>query len=151
MSIELNQATFRRLVQLYLLLFILSVAAVIWETIVWWEFVEAFDELTAERFGTPSDLQLFGFGGIGLAGGVAHLVAAFGLLKFKPWSRPLIWLSLLPMVAFGFIPGFQVNWSGLWSMWVEIFASALLGAIILLAYSRGHGEIWFRAEEKEVT
>ncbi len=149
MSIELSRPTFRRLVQVYLFSLMISVAVLVFETIAWSDFVEAFDGLTAEHFGTATDLQLFSLGGIGLAGGIAHVVAAFGLLRFKWWSRRLLWMSLLPMLGFGFIPGFQVAWTGVWSTWVELIGLGFLGAILLLAYACGCGDVWFERQLKE--
>ena len=147
MSIELSQQMFRRLAQLYILSIVLATAAVVLEMIIWSDFDAAFQHLTLKYFEEPSDLQLFLLGGIGFAGAVAHVVAAFGLLRFRPWSRKVIWASLIPMLAFSFIPGLQVSWYGAWSMWLEFVGVALLGAMILLAYSRGLGETWFREKE----
>lgn len=143
MSIELNQSTFRRLVQLYLLSFVASIVALVVEGIIWVDFIQAFDTLTIEHFGEPSDLQLYTLGGLLLIGAIAHIVAAIGLMKFKRWSKGLLWISLLLMIPIAFAPGYSFSWSGPWSIWVEMVGSALLGAIILLAYSRDHGATWF--------
>ncbi len=142
-SIELNQKAFRRLVHLYLLSFVASIVALVSEAIIWIDFTEAFDRLTTEHFGEPSELQLYTLGGLLSIGAIAHIAAAIGLLKFKRWSRSLIWMSLLLMVPIAFAPGFSFSWSGPWSIWIESIGSALLGAIILFAYSGDHGAIWF--------
>lgn len=146
MSIELSRDTFRRLNQLYLVFIMLTTLAVVTEMSIWSDFYEAADRLTIEYFGEASSLQFFLFGAIGFTGGVLHLVAAFGLLNFRPWSRQLLWLSFIPMLALGLIPGFEVMWLGAWSMWLEVALSALLGALLLLAYARDFGEKWFRKE-----
>lgn len=148
MSIDLNQATFRRLVQFYILSLVLVTVVVILEMMIWSEFGQEFDRLNLEFFGEPSDLQLFLLGGIAIAGGVAHIIAAFGLLKFRPWSKTLIWASLIPTSGLAFVPGSQVTWSGPWSLWIEVLSMALFGAIMLLAYARGLGDIWFRNEAR---
>ena len=149
MSIELNQATFRRLVQLYLLSILASVVAFGIEYVVWTDFIDAFDELLIEHFGEPSDPQLFFVLGFMALAGIVHIVAAFQLSKFRPWSRSFVWISLLVMLPVSFVAGFEFAWMGPISMWAEWIGLAVLGAILLLAYSQDHGEIWFRKPAKD--
>ena len=149
MSIELNQATFRRLVQLYLLSIVASVVAFGIEYVVWTDFIDAFDKLLIERFGEPSDLQLFFVLGFMAVAVIVHIVAIFQLSKFRPWSRSFVWISLLVMLPVSFVPGFEFAWTGPLSTWAEWIGMALFGAILLLAYSQEHGEVWFRKPAKD--
>ena len=52
------------------------------------------------------------------------------------------------MVVPAAIPSLSVILSDTWSIWSEILGSALMGMIILLAYSRDHGALWFSKADK---
>jgi len=106
MNIELSRQTFRRLVQLYLFSFVVALVAILIEMLVWSNFIDDFDSLNIEYFGEPSDLLLFSLGGLGLVGALAHIIAAFGLLKFKIWSKSLVWTSLLLTMPWRLRPDF---------------------------------------------
>lgn len=151
MSIELNKLTFRRLVQIYLVLFLVSIPLTVWQVLspTYEAFDLEFQALVARYYGHTgySDGEMVAAGVLLLI----HLASVVGMLWFKPWARLLFWSSIMFLLAFDVIVGTPVEWLDRWGSWGQVLGSALFGAIILLAYSRGHGEVWFRADEKEVT
>ncbi len=142
MTIELNRTTFKRLVWFYLFLLGAGVVALVIELFVWSEFSkfnDAFDKLAIDHFGQQSEFQL----GAGAVLAFAHIVALIGLLRFKRWARSLFWISLLLMIVPSVVPGFLIYWAGPLTSWIGFFDTAALGAILLLAYAREYGAIWF--------
>jgi len=155
MSIELNQATFRRLVQLYLLSVAFTFVAFGYEWLSpkWSSFDSEFVALSERHFGTldGSEATLIALGVyvIGLLmWGVASTV---GLLWFKRWARFGFWASAIAFLPLVYIPGFYPYYSAPLSDLSAMIGSVLFGAILLLAYSRDYGAIWFakRAQTKE--
>jgi hypothetical protein len=145
MSVDLNRGTFRRLVQLYLLSLVLTVLAAIYEAFhpAYAAFSAEFDSLAVKHFGELTDTQLYILAIPVVGGFIAHLTASFALLRFKRWARWLFWLPLLVGIGFALIPSLAVYWTGFWTGWMTFVGSAIFGMILLLAYSRDHGAIWF--------
>ena len=146
MTVELNQVVLRRLIKLYLAL--LGVGVVIGgaATFVWREFDEDFTSLVAQHFGESGEPEMIIAVGLFLICVIAHLTATFRILRLRPWARTLSWASLLPLTVMGLLPQFRVMWIDMFSDWIGFGASAVFGMILLLAYSRDHGAIWFTAE-----
>ena len=148
MTIELNRTTFKRLVWLYIATSLLAVAASLPHllSVRWFNFGEVFDQLVAEEFGssTWSD-TVWLVVGVGLLGLVIWMVASiFGLFYFRRWARFGVWASVvlllvISVVIFRFRPIFGSIWDDV----AITFSSALLGAIVLMAYAKGLGDEWF--------
>lgn len=147
--IELNRSTFRRLVQFKIATAIATVIVAGCEAFSprWISFSTEFDSLVLRYFGNADELTaptlwlLMGiYGGL-----VLWLVASMvGLLLFERWARFGFWASTVCMYAIAFIsPGLIAVYSSALSNVVTFADCALSGAILLLAYGRDHGQIWF--------
>ena len=142
---ELNRTTFRRLVQTYLLLMVLTLATAVYEAFrpAWESFSADFDDLVERHFGVP---QEHWFAAAGVACSISllwGLASAVGLLSFRRWARFGFWASFLLFSPVLMVPGFYPYYMTPWGDLLAISASAAFGAILLLAYSREHGEMWF--------
>ena len=144
MSIDLNKAAFRRLVQLYLLLLLLSVPLVILQVLspTYETFDIEFQELVARHYGYAgySEPLLVVMGAFLLA----HFASAVSLLWFKRWGRLLFWFSIIVMLTLDSILGAPAEWYTRWTAWSEVVGSALFGVIVLLSYATGLGTVWFQ-------
>ena len=146
MQLNLDQPTFKRLVQLYLATVMVAYGLQVWDAFdpTQQAFSEAFERLVETRFGqSGQDWQARAYY-YGLLGMVWHLASAIGLFWYKRWARFGFWASLLLVlllesIAFSFRPIFQMGWAGLFTSAI----TALFGAIVLIAYSSDHGHIWF--------
>ena len=151
MTVKLNRATFKRLVQFYLVAVVASVGVGIFELLVWYDFSNEFDQLTARHFGEPTDRDWIVFGVLALPAFIAHVVAVANLLKFRRWARMLTWVSLIIMMAPAAIPALSFYWGSIGTLWLDVIAGGLFGMILLLAYSSDHGAIWFAQRELKET
>jgi hypothetical protein len=133
MELKLDKPAYRRLVQLYLVSFLLLIGAAVYSVVdpVLSSFDADFQELVGKHFrhAAASDVMA-AVGGMFL---VTHLGATIGLLWFKAWARLLFWSSFLITYAITVIFEPPVYYSTSW----------LFGAIIILSYSKDHGVIWF--------
>jgi hypothetical protein len=147
MHVELNRTTFVRLVQLYVLTLALEVGAAIYESFGpnWSAFSSDFDALAEQHFSAPSEpilISLAVFYAFPLLWGLASIV---GLLWFKKWARFGFWASVVLFMPTMFIAGMYPYFVSPWTDLARILSGALFGAILLLAYSRDHGAIWFNS------
>jgi hypothetical protein len=146
-SIELSRATFRRLVQLYLLSIALVFGAVIFEWLSpkWSAFDSEFVALSEKHFGTLNFGQgvLIALGVYVLALLAWGIASTVGLLWFKRWARFGFWASAAAFVPVIYVPGFYPYYSAPLSDLAGMIGSALFGAILILAYSRDYGASWF--------
>jgi len=155
MSIELNQSTFRRLVQLYLLSVALTFVAFgyEWFSPKWSAFDSEFIALSEKHFGTlNAEIGTLIAIGVYLIGLIAWgIVSTVGLLWFKRWARFGFWASAIACLPVIYIPGFYPYYSAPLSDLGAMISSVLFGAILLLAYSRDYGADWFagRSQTKE--
>ena len=148
MSWELNRATFRRLVQLYLVTLPIFIAAAVVEAFGdgWREFGDEFDSLSSERFG-PTGFDTLP---VWLVTGSLVLLLTWmiasnvGLLWFKRWARFGTWASVIVMYAVLLaIDGYRPSYTSPVYDWAMLVDGGLLGAILLLAYARNYGATWF--------
>ena len=149
MIIDLNRTTFRRLVQIDLLLVIAVLALAVYETLgaVWSDFSDDFDALVSKHFGPPADA---GFEAeiailllvLGLA--LWMFASLIGLYWFKRWARFGTWASMLALfLLMWLLPGQSVGYSSRFMDILTFLDSAATGMILLLAYAKDHGQIWF--------
>lgn len=148
MNWTLDRAFFRFLVGLYILSVGLGFAAAAYETLApgWSEFSDEFDRLVERHFGELGESAQIAAFTIVIAGILWNLVAAFGLRKFRRWSRWNFLLSEILLILLIFIPvvGHPL-YLGPSSNLVEGVRVGLFAAVILLAYSREHGTEWFKS------
>ncbi len=151
MQFELNKNMFRRLVKLIFVVLAACLAAVAYElsSPKWTTFSDDFDALATKHFGTATDAVLIVAGGVGLVSVVWSIASLIGLLSFRRWARWGSWASLLLFVPLTFIPGFYPYYTTPLYDFLAILSSALFGAVMLLAYSRDHGAIWFERQISE--
>ena len=149
MAIELNQRLFRRLVQLELLVLALFVAILAFEMIIdpkWVAFDTEFHLLVDRHFGEVKQSD-----GWVIAQMVAMIMvvawffaSTIGLFWFRRWARFGFWAAgVVAMMIIFLIDGYRPNYG---SSLYDVFAlldGMLLGAILILAYSRDHGARWF--------
>ena len=149
MIIDLNRATFRRLVQIDLLLVGALVALAVYEALgpAWSDFSDDFDTIAAKHFG-PSAYA--GFEAeiaillllLGLA--LWMFASLVGLYWFKRWARFGTWASMLALfLLMWLLPGQSVGYSSRFMDILTFLDSAATGMILLLAYAKDHGQIWF--------
>ena len=148
MALELNRATFRRLVQFYLLLLPIGVAAFVIELITgpWLAFSNAFDALAAQHFGPDAFVEDAPSWPLALLLSLfAWMVAStIGLLWFRRWARFGAWASVLGIVAgMMMIDGYRPSYTSPVLDVFTIINGTLGGAILLLAYGKGYGADWF--------
>lgn len=148
MKIELNQTTFRRLVQLHIAWTIIVFVTFSRQFILpsWVTFGAAFDQLAATHFRSvgPSDALIWPAMGLALLLIGWMIASMVGLLWFQRWARFGTWAStigsfVLLIAIFGTTPGFSTPLDDA----LSLVDSALFGAILLLAYAKGYGEKWF--------
>lgn len=147
--IELNRSTFRRLVQFNIATGIATVIVALYEAFSprWISFSTDFDSLVLRYFGDVDSLSetsrwlLMGV----YCGLILWLVASLiGLFWFKRWARFSFLASTVCMYAIAFLsPGLVANYGTALSDAVAFAECASSGAILLLAYGRDHGQIWF--------
>jgi hypothetical protein len=148
MRVELSRATFIRLVQLYIATGILSAGAAVYFIFSssWQPFNNEFDLLVERHFVEPDapDWLLWVVAGL-LATILVWMIASmFGLLWFKRWARTGVWASLLALLGLAAVTfGTSPSATTLMDDALAIVDSALLGAILLLAYADGLGADWF--------
>ena len=154
MQLHLDQARFKRLVQLYLLAILAVYGVQVLDAFDPGQqaFHEAFERLVERRFaqiGQDWRARAYYYG---LAGMVWHLTSAIGLLWYKRWARVGFWVSmvlvvLLESMATSLRPAFQMGWAGL----LASAMMALFGAIVAIAYLSDYGHIWFCKDKKEAS
>ena len=143
MSIEWNRTSYSKLLQLYVLTFILSVLACAYEVVAWSDFATEFDKLTITYFGEPTDAEWVVAGTIALPALVAHMCSIVGLFRYRSWARILFWISLIVLLLPAALPGLSVSYTGFATMILEAIGSALFGMIVMISYSKDHGGVWF--------
>lgn len=155
MAIELNRALFKRLVWLYLAsiaAFALSVLFMIFDATFAALELEV-GALIARSYGSLDDLSTPVLVTIAVGLGVLllwSLASTIGLLFFKRWARLGFWASLLPAVPLFLLVGvYPALTSGAHELTL-IISSGLFGAILLISYASGLGDVWFgRSESQE--
>ncbi len=146
MNLKLDWTTFRRHVQLELFMLLAAVCAVIGEFFAFAGFDESFEMIAAEHgYRDSADAVVLAVMLILVA---SYLVALFGMLRRKKLARELYLWSLLAGIPLSWIAFKPVSWSGPAADLVVGLTAAISGAILLLAYSRDHGQIWFNTEVK---
>jgi hypothetical protein len=147
MAWTLDRDFFRCLVGLYVLSFVLALAAVGYELLApnWLAFSTDYEMLVEQHFGTVSETEMI----VGLtAAGIGvmwHLIAVVGLRKFRPWARSSFWQSTVVLIGTTFVPGISSpTYSGPLSYLASALGMGLFAVIVLLAYSREHGAEWFK-------
>jgi hypothetical protein len=150
---ELNQTNFRRLVQLYLLTMVATLMVSIYEAFSppWGSFAGEFDALVERHFGDPLEQWLLPAAALCLASLIWGLASTIGLIGFKQWARFGFWASFLLSVPILFMSGAYPSYSTPRMDLLVFFDGALFGAILLLAYSREHGGMWFNQPAKAAT
>jgi len=147
-QIELNRATFRRLVQLYVAFFLLTIAIIAAELMNsrWWTFSEEFDALVARIFGV-SGVDTFPIASlVVLLGLLVWMIASMiGLFWYRRWARFGSWASIIALFGAMFvIDGYRPSYTSPLLNMLTLVDGALFGAIILLSYAKGFGAGWFR-------
>lgn len=155
MAIELSQATFKHLVQLYAVSGLAGIVAIAPQYMMgrWAEFGDAFDTLVVARFGSydPPLPVLVGLIVIALTVFVWHIVSIVGLLRFRRWARSGLWQSLICLfVLYVGTTGFRPVFSSPFDDMFATVDSAILGSIVLLAYGKGLGSQWFVTRTADV-
>jgi hypothetical protein len=143
---EPNQALFRRLVRLYLLLTAIAILAAVYESAAprWRDFSGEFDLLVQRHFGSVSAALGIALAAVVLLCLAFHVVAAFALLRFKRWARLGFWASFVAMLPALCVPGLGFPfYSGPMTWLAQGAGSMLFGAILLLAYTEDLGASWF--------
>ena len=148
MTLRLDRAAFRRLVQLYIVTAIASTAAAVHDYLgpQWSAFSEAFDALVVTHFGdrTVPDPVMWASAAALVGAGLWMVASMFGLLRFQRWARTGMWMSIVIVLAvsqaaFGSQPSYTTPLTDL----LALLDGALFGAILLLAYAEGYGAEWF--------
>jgi|GEM_PF-5949558 len=143
MQIELNWSTFRRLVQLELLLLIALILAVAIEVLIpgYAAFDVAFDELAAEHgFDDAPDILIVPISGLLITAYVGSLV---GMLRGSRAARNIYFATFVLGWPCAWLLSRPVTWSANVTDFVLTLGAMVSGALLLLAYSRDHGQIWF--------
>ena len=147
MGWTLDRESFNRLVGLYLISVVLELVAATYEAIGpgWDVFSSEFDSLVEKHFGVMDDITLIIFGAVLLMCLLWHFISLIGLKKFKPWARWGFWVSMALATLVASIPGLAMpSFVGPLGSLTGFIAIGLFGAIVLLAYSRDHGGMWFK-------
>ena len=144
MEFTVDQRAFRRLLIIYLLLLPLTLVLLGIELMSppWMEFSEEFDELVAAYFtqGVRDEVWL----ALGVIALIANVVGAVALWRLRKWGRPVFFWSALAYTPLDFLYGLPTYTSPVSSL--LLFASGLLiGAILLISYSKEHGARWLGA------
>ena len=151
-GIELNRATFRRLVQLYIVTLLLSSVPAIWQLFdpFWKSFDERFEQLVLSQFGQQAhpDWLMWTAGISFVLVGTWSVASMVGLLWFKRWARLGFWASAIPLLALASVTlGFRPYFATMLDDIFGIVGEALFGAIVLLSYAEGLGAEWFAPPE----
>ena len=147
MGWTLDREFFRLLVGLYLLASVLAVGVAIYEMISpgWRDFSDGFDTLADRHFGTPDDTVILVLGGLFVVSLSWHIVSLIGLAKFRPWARWSFWASMVLATITISIPSMAVvSFMGPLGYLTAQMGAGLFAIILLLAYSRDHGCLWFK-------
>ena len=147
MSWTLDRELFRYLVGLYAISIVLAVGAMIYETVgpIWAEYSDGYDLLVEQHFGEASDSSMIVAGVIFIAGLLWHFASLIGLRRFKLWARWSFWASMLPFLFATILPRLSMpGYSGVLGGLTSEISTGLFAAILLLAYSRDHGGLWFK-------
>jgi hypothetical protein len=143
MTIELNKKTFKRLVQLYLLTIPLMIIVTEAELTIgpWMALYDQFDKIVEANIDRvlSDDVRVLITGAIVLL----HLVGMFGLLRFRKWGRPVFFWPIVLLFVLDVFFGTPTFFSPLSNV-IYYIDAALFGMILLLAYSRSHGDIWLQ-------
>jgi len=148
MQLELNRATFRRLVQLYAASYLISTAVIAAELLLlggWLEFSDDFDAIVARHFGTSSfDMSEYWTLGALLFILTWTFASIAGLYWFKPWARFGNWASaVIASVTLLAVDGYRPSYTSPAVDFLLLINGGLFGAIVLLSYAKGFGADWF--------
>ncbi len=147
--IELNQAMFRRLVLFDLLVLAATFAIELYESLSprWVAYSDEFYAMSSKYFRSFKDLNIVGLVIVIAVASVLFvwfIASILGLLWFQRWARFGMWASTVGLFIFMFlVPGLDVSYASPLSDALLFTDSALTGAILLLAYAKGYGEVWF--------
>jgi hypothetical protein len=148
MVLELNRATFHRLVQLHLIMLPLAIGAGLAELLnpQWLAFADEFDALAERHFGTGvfSERAPFWPLALLLAPVIWNFAAAIGLLWYKRWARFGSWASVVVLgLATLMFDGYRPDYMLPLTNWLQALDGMLFGALLLMAYADGYGSEWF--------
>ena len=148
---------FRRLVQLQIFLFLVSLLIFIGELMSepFASFDSDFEALVTKYFGPgglnePTMVQAAVL--ITIFGWMLSSIA--GLLWFKRWARFGSWASLLAAApVLWWVDGDRPSYTSLLTDWLSFVDAGLFGAVLLLAYAQDYGATWFASEriDKDLT
>ena len=148
MVIELNKATFKRLVWLYILSAVFGVGVYIFEYLdpTYSAFVEEFDALVTKYDGSVDDISISYLVLLGVIISVDLIWAVasvVGIMKFKRWGRFGFWASFVLFLPLMAVPSFYPAVTSAMNEFLMIVSTSLFGAILILAYADGYGNDWF--------
>jgi hypothetical protein len=145
---ELSRTTFRRLVQLYLLLWAASIVLIVGQLFnqLHHDFDREFVALSERYYGPQRESDLI----MALSGGllIMHTAGAIGLLWFQRWARLIFWMALVVLLVIDSATGSPVAYFDQWASWSEFLGSGIFGAILVISYASGFGAEWFAAKAK---
>lgn len=148
MAVELDRTTFRRLVWLHVAVGSASLLAVAPQYLSdrWQTFSLAFEALVDQQLGvdtTPAAVAI-AFAGIAIGAFVWMIASIVGLLRFRSWGRTgTVASTALLLVLYPLALGSRPTFTSAVEVLLTFVDSALFGAIVLLAYAKGHGADWF--------
>ena len=147
MIVELDRALFRRFVQLYLITLSLVLPIVFYRLLTpsWTEFVAEFLDLLSRRFGWNDDDLAYWLPIGSLI--IAHLACTIGLLLTRRWARLGFVASIFTLFLFDAVFGPPAIYETGATQFLNLVLSMTAGAIILTAYARGAGAVWFGDEQ----
>lgn len=151
MSIELSRTTFLKLVRLSLVLLAVILIVAVGESFAlrWARFSAEFDALLAREFvgiDAYDDNAVIAAGTILVALLAWNVASLIGLLRFRRWARTGLVASTLLLLALGLpFPGAATTFTTPWMAALTFVDSALIGAVVMMAYSADHGHRWFAA------
>lgn len=150
---ELDQKAFKRLAWLYLLSYVLALAASVYESIspAWRSFADEFDHVVSRHTQRPEDGIVYTTALICLFGIIWHVVSVIGLLRFKRWARWGFWVSILltlPLMSATAVTG--PYYVGFWGGLTSLANGVLFGMVLLFSYSKQHGFVWFERRNRQL-
>ena len=136
MAIELNRATFRRLVQLNWLTLAAIIPIAAWQALSqgWNDFDAAFTKLLGDTYGysEPSEWMQWTF----VVLFVIHIAGAIGVYWFQKWARLALWLPIIVVAAADTALGLAATYEPTVQAWFLTFSDAVWGAVVFASYCR---------------